>query len=526
MTEPVGRRRAGLLVPLFSCVSSTSWGIGDLGDLPLFSPWLAGAGVRAMQLLPLNEMAPDQQSPYSALSAMAIDPVYIRLPDVPDFAALGGESSLGPSDRQTLEAVRQAPAIRYADVRRLKQDALRAAFNRFVEAEWVRDTARARDLGAFLARQAWWIEDYALFRAIHAREGERPWFEWPETLRNREVAAIDRARRELTREVLFRQYVQWIASAQWQGARRQVGDLRLFGDLPFMVDGDSADVWVRQHQFRFDVSVGAPPDAFSETGQDWGMPMYRWDVIAREDFLWLRERARRCADLYDGYRVDHLVGFYRTCGRPRDGGKPFFVPADEPSQRALGERVLAVLQEAGAEIIAEDLGVVPSFVRASIARLGIPGFRVLRWERHWNVAPQPFIDPTEYPALSVATTGTHDTEPLAVWWEQAPEAERLQVAETPTIRRMARGAEVAGAAFDPSVRDALLEALYASGSDLVLMPVQDVFGWRVRINVPATVNDTNWTFRLPWPCDRWEDVAEARERQAALGRWALQHRRF
>src|SRR6185295_11968980 len=105
------------------------------------------------------------------------------------------------------------------------------------------------------------------------------WPEWPEALQRRHPATIDLARRELEREVLFYQYLQWLAALQWFDARRSAGSVALFGDLPFMVDGDSADVWVRQHQFRLDASVGAPPDAFSATGQDWGMPAYRWDVI-------------------------------------------------------------------------------------------------------------------------------------------------------------------------------------------------------------------------------------------------------
>src|SRR5207244_6530571 len=126
-----------------------------------------------------------------------------------------------------------------------------------------------------------------------------------------------------------------LAASHWREARERTGGVALFGDLPFMVDGDSADVWARQHQFNLDVTIGAPPDAFSVSGQDWGMPLYRWDVIAAEDFRWLRERARRNADLYDGYRVDHLVGFYRTYGNPKDGTRPVFTPADEPAQLAL-----------------------------------------------------------------------------------------------------------------------------------------------------------------------------------------------
>ena len=120
---------------------------------------------------------------------------------------------------------------------------------------------------------------------------------------------------------------------QWgTRARRGAGPSQLFGDLPFMVSGDSADVWARQDEFRLDASVGVPPDAFSATGQDWGLPVYRWDVLAERDFDWLRNRARRNADLFDGYRVDHLVGFYRTYFRPHDGGEPRFVPDDEEAQ--------------------------------------------------------------------------------------------------------------------------------------------------------------------------------------------------
>ena len=325
--------------------------------------------------------------------------------------------------------------------------------------------------------------------------------------------------------MLFQQYLQWIAAEQWRRARAQAQGVALIGDLPFMVDGDSADVWVRPDEFRLDVSVGAPPDAFSATGQDWGMPLYRWDVMSRNGFAWLRDRARRGADLFDGFRVDHLVGFYRTFGWPRDGSPPFFSPPDEPSQLNLGERLLEVFRGAGADIIAEDLGTIPDFVRASLVRLGVPGFRVFRWERHWHTDGQPFRDPAEYPRVSVASSGTHDTEPLATWWDAAPAAERRAVGQVPAIARRSRGADFASADFDAGVRDALLEALFASGSDLLLLPVQDVFGWRDRINVPATTTDDNWTFRLPWLSDMLDEVPEARERKDRLRAWAERYER-
>ena len=526
MSSSTGRRRAGLLIPLFSCPSTASWGIGDIGDIEPLTDWMAAAGQGILQLLPLNEMAPGQQSPYSAISAMAIDPIFISVPRVAEFAALGGEAALAAADREALAAVRRAPRIAFEAVRRLKQRALRASFERFLEKEWRSGSERDRSLQAYVNEQAWWLEDYALFRALHAREQERPWMAWPEALQRREPPAIDRARRELADEVRFQQYLQWLAGTQWRQARAHAHGVALFGDLPFMVDSDSADVWVRQHQFRLDMSVGAPPDAFSATGQDWGMPVYQWSALAAEDYRWLRERARRSADLFDGYRVDHLVGFYRTYGRVKDGGEGVFTPADEPAQRALGETVLDLFRGAGAEIIAEDLGTVPDFVRASLARLGIPGFRVFRWERYWHDEGRPFRDPADYPALSVAASGTHDTEPVAVWWEQASSAERRQVSQLPSVQRLTGGVDLTDQPFSATVRDTLLEILYASASDLLLVPVQDAFGWRERINQPATVSDANWTYRLPWPVDNWDDVPEARETKNRLRAWASRYQRI
>jgi len=527
MSGPNGRRRAGLLVPLFSCTSTTGWGIGDIGDVAATAAWLDAAGMRVLQLLPLNEVAPGQQSPYSAISAMALDPIYIRVPDIAEFEALGGEASMPADDRATIEKVRAARRIDHKAVRRVKLTALRASFERFLDAEWRRETERAKALRGWVTEQAWWIEDYSLFRALHIREQERPWTSWPEELQRREPSAIDRARRELTEEVLFQQYLQWIAASQWREARARAHEHRvqLFGDLPFMVDGDSADVWARQHQFRLDVSVGAPPDAFSASGQDWGMPLYQWDVMAREHYHWLRERARRSADLFDGYRVDHLVGFFRTYGKKKDGGEGFFTPADETSQIAQGERLMDLFRGAGAEIIAEDLGTVPDAVRASLARLSVPGYRVFRWERHWHTDGQPFRDPLEYPRVSVATSGTHDTEPMIVWWERASEDERRKVADLALVRRLDGGRDLITAPYDTVVRDVLLEALFASASDLVLLPIQDAFGWRDRVNEPATVSDENWTYKLPWPVDRLDDPAEARERKDTFRAWAQMYGR-
>jgi 4-alpha-glucanotransferase len=522
-----GRRRAGLLVPLFSCPSTSSWGVGEIPDLVPVSKWLAGGGQRVLQLLPINEMAPGQHSPYSAITAMAIDPVFVRVSDVPEFAAIGGDAALSETERSTLKEIRGAPCVRYAAVRELKDRALRLSFDRFDAQEWRPFTGRARELQAFVERESWWLDDYGLFRAIRDSQGHRPWAEWPRPLRDREPDQVAAARRTLARDIRFYAYLQWIADTQWQAARRACRNVgvEIFGDLPFMVDGDSADVWSRPHLFRLDVSLGVPPDAFSATGQDWGMPAYDWGAAAADDYSWLRARARRSAALYDGYRVDHLVGFYRTYARPRDGSAPFFSPADEADQTALGEHLLELFRASGAEVIVEDLGTVPDFVRASLARRGVAGFRVFRWERHWQVEGRPFRDPADYPAVSVAASGTHDTEPMAAWWDAIEVDDKAKVAELPTVRRVAPDVDLVAAPYSPIVRDVLLEALFASGSDLLVNVVHDVFGWRERINEPATVDERNWTFRLPWPADGLDEVAQARERQSVLAQWTRRYLR-
>jgi len=508
-------RHAGLLVPLFSLPSRESWGIGEIGDLPRLGAWMTHAGFSFLQLLPINEMADGQNSPYSAMSAMAIDPIFISPAAVPDIGTLGGESLLSPSARALLKRARAAKAIDYAAVRTVKLMALRAGFDHFREHEWKRDTNRALRLKAFIGHARWWIDDYALFRALHARAQGRAWLEWEGPLRDRDPGAMLAAREELETEILFHSYLQWLAANQWRQAR-DACDIGMFGDFPFMVSGDSADVWSRQGDFRLDATVGAPPDAFSETGQDWGFPAYRWDVIAERGYEWLADRARRSAELYDGCRVDHLVGFFRTYVREKDG-EANFVPPDEPGQIAQGQEVLEVLRGSGVRIIAEDLGVIPPFVRETLDRFEIPGYKVLRWERDWDEDGRPFRDPRAYPACSVATSGTHDTEPLAEWWDEAPIDERQALA---AIDHDGPPDPEPADPFTDTTRDAILQLLYAAASDIVLLPIQDLFGWKDRINTPASINDDNWTWRLPWLVEAMVNEPSARDRSVFARRLA------
>src|SRR5688572_8069881 len=182
----MANRRAGILIPLFSIPSSRSWGIGEIADIADFARWVVSAGMNVLQLLPINEMPPGETSPYSAMSAMAIDPQFIAVEQVEDFVSSGGLHSL-PADFHTqLTALRGAAKVDYEGVRRLKSAALRRAFAHFHETEWRRGTRRFADLQDYMSQQAWWLDDYALFRALHAHHGGKPWSEWPEGLRRRD----------------------------------------------------------------------------------------------------------------------------------------------------------------------------------------------------------------------------------------------------------------------------------------------------------------------------------------------------
>lgn len=510
------RRVAGVTVPLFSLRSGRSWGIGEIGDLPSFAQWARDAGLRLLQLLPLGEISASETSPYAALTAFGIDPIYVSLADVPDLGSDAQNaldraralSAQGSSAHAQLARARESRTVDYAGVRTLKQHAMRTAFGRFYEGELLRGTPRAAAFRAFVQQNEGWLLDYGLFRALKDAHRGTAWWEWSEALRDRRPKALAQARVDLARDVLHHQYAQWIAHQQWYDARarlRAIG-VEIMGDLPFMVGRDSADVWANQGEFRDDAGVGAPPDAFNDEGQDWGLPPYDWRVMRANDFAWLRRRCRYTASLYDRFRIDHLIGFYRTYMRENDKridarGKlrpGFFDPKDEPLQLEHGERVISAMLEAsregGAELIAEDLGVIPPWVRQSLAKLGVPGYKVLIWEKDQPHGKDVFRDPAAYPNKSVACFGTHDTSPVATWWEALGADERRAVLALPELAE--RAAEL-GSTFTPAVHEALVDLLNGSSSELVLFLLQDVLGTKDRINTPATIGSHNWTYRLP-----------------------------
>jgi isoamylase len=513
VAPPPSSRRSGVLIPLFSVRSKVSWGCGDISDIPGFASWAEGAGLSVIQLLPVNEVCGADASPYAAASAFALDPVFLGLDACEDFQAAGGREALPADARAALEAVSSAPLVDWPRVRALKQAASRLAFDHFVRLEWRTRTRRAQELAAFQARHRAWLDDYALFAVLHERLG-KSWLDWPERLRSRTPNGIAAVRRERGEDLLHKAWQQWQLDLQWRRARAEAGQagVSLMGDLPFVVSADSADVWANPRDFRIDLRVGTPPDDASPDGQDWGLPAYDWDNLRRSEFGWIRSRAARAGALFSAYRVDHVVGFYRSYVRTASDDQGAFWPAQESAQISLGETIIRIMRTSS-EVIAEDLGEVPAFLRPSLDRLAVPGYRVLRWEKDRDS----FRDPGGWPHLSVATNATHDTDSTADWYDGLSDEQRGHLARVPGLEALAPHPR-----FDDTVRDVILGRLYSAPSKLAIVPFPDLLGHRDRINVPGTVSDTNWSYRMPVAV---EALAGERAESQRLLQLARQHGR-
>jgi 4-alpha-glucanotransferase len=498
------RRQSGVVLPLFSVRTRRDWGIGQVTDLPACAAWIRRAGQRLLQVLPPHELSAGETSPYGALTAFGLDPIYMDVEALADLDASGVVGALGADGSRALERVRAAERVDYREVRALKTRVLRAAFERFHEHEWSRGTPRARSLADFVGRERAWLDDLSLYQAVRESCGGWGWTTWPEGLRDRASAAVEKARADHAGRILEVAYVQWTLLEQWEVAHlamREIG-VELMGDLPFVVCEESADVWARPSQFQLRLSLGAPPDDFSADGQEWGLPPYDWTAMKVDDLAWIRARISHAARLYDRFRLDHVVGYFRQWVRDKGpGSRGRFDPEGADAQQDRGRWVLgAMLGElswasGSADVpraIAEDLGVVPPFARDALRGLGMPGYRVLPWERDGDR----YRDPGSFPRESVASWSTHDTAPITAWWDEFSEADRAQLGAR---------AGVPGSA-DPDERSlALLGDLFRANSDLVLVLGQELIGVRDRINTPATVSADNWTWRLPRPI---EDLAE------------------
>lgn len=460
----LGRRRAGILLHLTSLPGAGP--CGCLGpEAYHFAGFLAASGFRVWQMLPVGPTAADG-SPYQTSSAHAGCPLLIALEPLLERGWLQGP----PAD--------DSAAAKLAALRLSRQ-----GFRRHAE------EADRQALAAWGRANAYWLDDYALFRALR-EEQQRCWWEWHPDLRHRDPGALGRARARLAEDIDYIAYEQYLFFAQWKALREQVNGLgiQLFGDMPIFVAHDSAEVWARPGDFDLNpdgslrVVAGVPPDYFSATGQRWGNPLYRWERIRADGFRFWLHRICTQLQLFDLIRIDHFRGLEAY----------WEIPASEQYAvngcwvKALGDELFERLHErfGTLPLIAEDLGVITDAVEALRRKYRLPGIKVLQFAFSGDPG-NPYL-PSYHERNSVVYTGTHDNDTSLGWYRSLDAGSRAYVDEY-----------LGHPSQDmpwPLVRCAL-----ASRSQLAILPMQDVLclDSEHRMNTPGTAVG-NWTWRFTW----------------------------
>ena len=529
------KRIAGILAPLFGLRGENDLGIGDVAVLREFIDWASEIGFKLVQLLPINEMGRDN-SPYNAISAVAIEPTTLHLApgSPPDLTREDFDATLADVDLAKL----RHGGVKYERVKKLKRGLLEKAFVHF-SAHTSED--RQSEFRTFCAGESVWLDDYAFFRALMEENGENEeWDKWPPEEQKIESARAwlhrqsPEKRKQFSEREMFFRYVQWIAHEQWSAVKTCADDhnVALTGDIPFGVSYYSADVFARPSEFRLDWCGGAPPESYfkddeftQKWGQNWGIPLFRWEAMRERNFDWWRQRVRSVRRRFHLFRIDHILGFYRIYAfpwRPREnrnflqldwnqmlertGGRaPHFDPRDDSTpenceaNRREGEECLhVVLEESGnSRVVGEDLGTVPDYVRPHLRSLNIAGFKIPQWEfYHGHVTPG-----GEYDRLSVATYATHDHKPMRALWEEVfgkPTSTSDQ-----SRSDLEKIAHFAGFNQTPEQTDferdfypVIMKALFESNSWIAVIMITDLLARKYRFNVPGTAASSNWVRRM------------------------------
>jgi 4-alpha-glucanotransferase len=399
------KKRAGVLIPLFTVHSKNSYGVGDLGDLKLIIDWAKLTANSIIQLLPMNEVGP-LFCPYDALSSFALEPAYICLKDFPEIS--GKEFNSTRVD---------AGYVDYA----LKTEKLQLLWDVYLAA----DLSEAVDFEEFQRKNSYWLLDFALFKVLKDYHQGKPWYEWEISFRNRQLEALRNFQQDNIEKITFQMWLQWILFKQFKEASAHAVRNNIFikGDLPVLVSRDSADVWSHLGFFKLDFAAGAPPDMYCDKGQRWGMPTYNWEAIAWDDYRYIKEKLKYAQEFYHILRIDHVVGLFRIWSIPyndpaeNQGVNGKFDPSEEQLWNDHGRRILKVLlKNTNMLLCAEDLGVIPKCCPDTLKEFGILGNDVQRWVKDWNVRHD-FLLPQEYRQLAVTMLSTHDTTNWKAWWQ-------------------------------------------------------------------------------------------------------------
>ncbi len=457
------------------------YGIGTLGKAAYrFVDFLHGAGIGLWQVLPLLPTSYGD-SPYQSCAANALNPYLI------DLDLLAEEGLLKAEEYISLDWGTNPRRVDYSKLYALRTKVLRSAFSRF-----------DRNGGAwreFLAEGKY--RGFALFMALKEKFGGAPYTEWGEYAEYDEAvaSAFEAAHRD---DAEFWQFTQFLFLRQWKALKEYANGrgVEIMGDMPIYLSRDSVEMWQdRRSLFLIDgegnpaVQAGVPPDAFSDTGQLWGNPVYDWAKMKRNGYAWWKNRIRESLELYDWVRIDHFIGFVRyycipegmrdaRCGEWRTGP---------------GAELFRGLEHA--KIVAEDLGLVTDEVRAAIAQTGYPGMKILQHAFGGDADCE--HKPSNYGENLVVYTGTHDNETL-YQRVSATKGDAKKIMKADLKRECALAGVRAKTRTDGQICDSILRLLYASRAKIVVLPLQDALhtGKEGRINLPATVSAENWSYRF------------------------------
>jgi len=504
-----GARAFGITANLYTIQSGTNWGVGDFTDLGELAAWAGDNGADFVGVNPLHALLNRgiDISPYGPLTRLFRNPIYV---DVAHVAELGYSSELcerigSPEFLSSLEPLRESTLVRYEQVMAVKGIALDALHRVFMEQ--VRGTRDARDRAyeRFVAEQGQSLERFALWMAIMEQQETSDWRQWPAELRSPHGPAVERFAREHAARLDFHRWVQFEADRQLAEAAERASDagmrIGLYQDLAIGVSPAGADTWSFADLFARGVSIGAPPDPYSATGQNWGLPPIDPRALAGTGYRYFIDTLRSALRHTGALRVDHVLGFFRLFWIP-DGG----TAADGAYVRYPANDLLGILALESARhlavVVGEDLGTVPDEVAPTLAKWGVLSSKVLIFERERDGR---FKSPRSYPSLSLATANTHDMWPLTGYWDgrdidtrvstgllASDEAERArEERERDRIALLERLADddvlpfPIAPASPADLRGAVHELLSRSSAQLVGFSLDDLAGELDAVNLPG-----------------------------------------
>lgn len=476
-------REAGVLLPVFSL--SSPFGIGDFGKGAYdFADFLQSAGQRYWQLLPLNPTdAWSMYSPYSSPSSMACNPLLVS----PEMLA---EEKLLDTDSLKKYQVSDTGVVNYAHAEQVKHMLLDEAYSNFRNNNYM-ELRYAYE--AFCNKEAYWLDDYALYTALKQKYELKAWFQWPEGYKSRDKDALAEFTALHTEAIDKTRWIQFITARQWDKVKKYCNarNIKLFGDLPFYVSHDSVDVWANPCYFTLDDKgdvhgiAGVPPDYFSEDGQLWGVPTFNWEKLKAENYDWWVKRLKKNTELFDVVRIDHfraLAAYWQVAAGATNARKGEWIKGPgmdffDTLQRTLGKL----------PFIAEDLGYEMDEVYALREESSLAGMKVLQFAWGENMSENVDI-PHNYPINCVAYTGTHDNNTTLGWYRnETTEADRKRM-------KAYTGRDV----NEQNAHREMAAIVYASVARVAILPMQDILGLDEtgRVNTPGTIIN-NWQWRLP-----------------------------